>query len=152
MKLIRLMKLHVIFKQLNPDYSQEYADGYYFGNESDGNWKDKWRCEFVIKDISSFRVINDSEFIFAAESSDGEKCVFQLPHMTILEVASALDNTTQIAAVSTSLLDRIHAVQSKEHDITRFYFYFKNTDEFVHILQTVYVATRDLPEEITSIE
>ena len=42
------MKLHVVFKQENPDFDQAYADEYQDGKESDSNWKKNWSSTIAI--------------------------------------------------------------------------------------------------------
>lgn len=144
------MKVFVTFKELNPDYDQEYANEYQDGHESENNWKVKWQTGPIpYKDISEIRVLDNETFKLLGTTNEKTDFSYDIPNMTILQ---CITNDSQILqfAVSKTLLQRTHKVYNNKYKTMRFYFYFvPNSIPITNNWEPgVYIFIEDFPKEL----
>lgn len=146
------MKAEIIFKELNPEYDQEYADIYHDGKESENNWKAIWAESFGIDgSLEDHNVINSGTYQLKGEFiGKGEFC-FEIPDMCILECKTEDDIITRFA-VSNSMLDKTYHSESKDRNKFYFYFYLKNDKEAISPKDGIFIDIKDYPQELIDFE
>lgn len=142
------MKLHITFKQQNPDFDQEYADQYHLGKESENNQKDLWTLPYKLdSEIDKIAITEKGTYSMKRKAKDGELINVSLPHMTILECFK--DNEIIMDfAVSKSIIDKTHKAYNEKYDTTRYYFYFKQETEWVRVNEGIFLLKDDFRELI----
>ncbi len=144
------MKVIVTFKELNPDYDQEYANEYQDGNESESNWKVNWQDEpDPYEDVSEIRVLDNATYKLWGTINEKTDFSYDIPNMTILE---CIKNDSQVLqfAVSKTLLKRTHKVYNNKYKTMRFYFYFvPNSKQIMKDpVDGVYIFIENIPKEL----
>ena len=76
------MKAQISFRFINPDYSQEYADQYNGGKESESNWKYNEQFTRKIENIISVELINPGTFHLIGNFAN-KNIDIQIPNITI---------------------------------------------------------------------
>ena len=144
------MKVFVTFKELNPDYDQEYANEYQDGNESENNWKVKWQTQLKTdEDVSEIRVLDNAIYKLWGTINEKTDFSYDIPNMTILECIKN-DNQVIQFAVSKTLLKRTHKVYNNKYKTMRFYFYFipNSRKNWVNPKLGIYIFEGDFPKEL----
>lgn len=85
------MEVQVNFKVINPEYSQEYADEYNGGKESESNWKYNWAVSYGLKDVQSVSTIDNN-------------CLFL---KVILKMVTHFHSTFQMCILSDVILQTV---------------------------------------------
>jgi hypothetical protein len=133
------MQVKITLRQLNPNFDKEYAQQYYNGKESDGNWKYNWSITAAASaNISSYKKVDNTEFEFGTAV---------IKNVTVLEFITD-NNVNDNLVISNKLIDKIHIAEREAYSTTHIYVYFKNTNEFYTIADKVYIACEDCPEEL----
>ena len=79
------MKLKIAFKQINSEYSQDYADEYQFGKESENNQKYHWSTSFLVNsEIDRVSIEQNRNLHYSNKSSYDENYDLQIKNVTIL--------------------------------------------------------------------
>ncbi len=146
------MKVEIIFKELDPDYNQEYADTYQNGVESESNWKSLWKKSFGVEgNIIKHNLIESTNLRFKIELGENGISNIELPDMCVLECTDG-DNIVTQFAVSNSILDKTYYTEPKGRNKFYFYFYIKNNTKWKVLNDVIYIDEKDFPNEIIESE
>jgi len=119
------MKVQISFKVLDPDYDQEYANQYHFGEESESNSKYIWASTYeVIGDVDHVSYHDNDTFHLFGETIFGQKFSYQIPDVKIFR-CHMKDGEVQDYAVSKSILHQTYQPKNEKYKTLRFYFYIK---------------------------
>ena len=141
------MKLVVNIKRLNKDYSQDYADQYHFGEESNNNMKSHWGYTYSIDNVSEILTKEQSVYNKTGELENGEKVSIDFKEMFVLEAYSN-DELLADWAVSTQLIDDTHNVFKRKRGITYFYIYINDREDFECPADRLFCLNEGLPNDL----
>lgn len=141
------MEVQVNFKVINPDYSQEYADEYNGGQESESNWKYNWAVSYGLKDVQSVSTIDNNPFIFKGSFENGDPFSFNIPNTHIFRCHFA-DGSHQDFAVSKSILNKTHQPKKEKYDVIRYYFYINADPASQHLSPNLVIDERYIPKKL----
>lgn len=140
------MKVTLSFKEVNSDFSHEYADMHHNGDESAENVKYNWDDEMTVtEDIKDFKVKNRSSYFLRGTIED-ESFEYEIPDMTICECITSTGQVMEFA-VSRKLIKETDKKINKDGDIN-FTFFLKDNIEAENPMDGVYIADKDFPEEL----
>lgn len=141
------MKAQISFKFINPDYSQEYADQYNGGKESESNWKySDVVSSDKINNVSTVELINPDTFHLKGNFANKNIDV-QIPNTAIFRVHSE-NGTYEDFAVSKSVLSKAQKTPNEKYQIIRCYFYIKAEPECIILGDNLVLDKNELPEEL----
>lgn len=138
------MKLRITFKQINSEFSQEAADIYQFGKESENNQKYHWAKSFLVNsDIDKISIDENQNLHFIDELNYDEKLELFIENVTIL---SCYKNNTLFSqyAVSSEFIEKTHDVFKKKENTRYCYFYLKDKKEFVELENHIFILEKDI--------
>ena len=142
------MEVYVHFKEVNSDYSQDIADKFHEGKESEDNIKYTWEDELkVTENVIDFKILNRSIYKLKGTFPDNTPFSFDIPEMTILECKAASGNIIQFA-VSRKLIKHTEKKHNAKRNLLRFYFFLKDTFPTENPFPGVYILTTDFPSEL----
>jgi len=140
------MKAQISFRFINPDYSQEYADQYQGGKESESNWKYNKAVGWEVKDVSSVELMDDAVYHLSGDFKEGGS--FDIPISNVKLLRCHKENgDDEDFAVSKSIYNHLHQTESKNHKIIYCYFYI-NSEPPGQVFDTVALAINEIPEEL----
>lgn len=139
------MKVQINFKIINPEYGQELANEFHFGEESDGNRKYLWAGMYKEENVRSVELIENGNFSFKGKHNDGNVVEHKFSGVLIYRCHKE-DGEQEDFAVSKSIVHQIHEAKRNKYDTIRFYFYINPEPASVH-LGNLMVNVRDVPEE-----
>ncbi|MBZ9631613.1 hypothetical protein LB465_12555 [Salegentibacter sp. LM13S] len=134
------MRLQINYKCINNDYSQEYADEYHWGKESENNQKYHWGKSFELPEVTEVSK-PDEPFKLRAELEDGTQLEKELENVYILRVR--FEDGQKDYAVSNLLLKNTHEAYSKKEGVKRFYFYLNEEPKAYEVLDGVYLTEKE---------
>jgi len=138
------MKLKIAFKQINSEYSQDYADEYQFGQESENNQKYHWSKSFLVNsDIDRVTIEQNRNLHYSNKSSDDEHYDLLIKNVTILKCYKNESVFSQYA-VSSEFIEKSYDVFKENEDTRYCYFYLKDNKEFVELRNNNYVLEKDI--------
>lgn len=138
------MKLHISFKQINSDYSQDYANQYNFGEESYNNQKYHWAISFEInEEVDKISINKNQNVIFNNFIEDGKHYDLVAKKVTLIQIYKR-DKVYAQYVISDELLDNIHEVYKEKTDKKYCYFYLRDNIEFVNIKEHTYIIEDDI--------
>lgn len=143
------MNIIVIIKHDRPEnYDYFFEDDLYSGDS-------KKSPHITINDESYKLTGNIDKLILKKESdlniiiglSNSEEMSVTLKNMTVLD---CIENGQMVNrfAMSKKLIKRTHKVHHEKSNITRFYFYLKSRDDYIEIMDGLYVLEDELPIEL----
>ena len=116
------MKAKITFKQVNPDFSQEYADTYQEGKESENNRKYNENTSYQIDDVKKTHVNENGIITLMGRFVDTEKEYnIEIPDMYIVEFTDKDTIVYQFAVSSSILKDFTNTRRGLKYG----YFYFE---------------------------
>ena len=134
------MKLNAHFYLLNDDFSPEYAEANFNGQESENNPRYEWEDELDVNDVKNIEIIRKGDYPLRGEFESGP-FEFNLPNMFL--VVLELENGQQGAfAVSESILD------SYKHEGNRLEVFLKDYEPMSNPIPGVYIAAKEFPKEL----
>jgi len=140
------MKAQIIFKFINPDFGQQYADQYHGGRESESNWKYNESSTWKIENVLSVELINPGTYHlignFANKNIDA-----QIPNVAIFRCHYE-NGTNEDFAVSKSVLNKAQKTPNEKYQIIRCYFYIKSEPECIKVGDNLVLDKNELPEEL----
>ena len=146
------MEVKIIFKELNPDYSQEYADDCNDGKESENNKKSIELESFDIEGLlKKHNVVKSGTYQLKGEFVGKRNFCFDIPEMCILECITEDDMVTQFA-VSNSILVKTYHSEPKGRNKFYFYFYLKNSKEAISPKDGIFIDRKDYPKKMIEFE
>lgn len=134
------MRLQISYKCINEDYSQEYADEYNRGKESENNQKYHWGKSFELPEVVEVSK-PDEPFKLRAEIDDGTQLEKELEDVYILRVK--FEDGQKDYAVSNLLLKKTYEVYSKKEGVKRFYFYLNEEPKAYEVVDGVYLTAKE---------
>lgn len=134
------MTIRLSFKCINEDYSQDYADQYHWGKESENNQKYYWSKSFDLIDVTEVSK-PEEPFTLRAELDDGTQLEKEIDNVHILRVK--YEDGQKDYAVSKALLEKTHDTYLKKEDKKRFYFYLNSEREAVEVINGVYLTEEE---------
>ncbi|WP_299317264.1 hypothetical protein [uncultured Maribacter sp.] len=141
------MKLVVNIKRLNKDYSQDYADQYHFGEESNNNMKSHWGYTYSVENVNEILTKEDSVYNKTGKLENGKKVSIDFKEMFVIEAYSN-DELLADWAVSMKLIDDTHKVFKRKRGITYFYIYINDREDFERTTDRLFCLNESLPKEL----
>lgn len=140
------MKLDVSFKIVNPEFNQEYADQYNWGEEGPGNMKYHETWKYRIEDVEEFSQTPEAEFTIKAVDKEGKEHLFPIGNTFKLQ-ARMKEGHLEEYHVSKELIRNTHQTKAKNGP-SRFYFYLLPLEGFFIVNKTSYILSKDIPDEL----
>lgn len=140
------MRVQVSLIEVNPEYSQQYADEYNFGKESENNMKSNWGNVYELKNVKSVSLHDDEPFLLKGQVENGQDFEYLIPDVLIFR-CMFLDGVKREFAVSKSILKKTHQARNGRNDVTRFYFYINPEPEWVPLATNLCVDIKDVPKD-----
>ncbi len=134
------MTISLSFKCIHKDYSQDYADQYHWGKESENNQKYHWAKSFDLIDVIDVSK-PEEPFKLRAELEDGTQLEKELDNVQILRVK--YEDGQKDYAVSKALLNKTLDPYLEKEGKKRFYFYLNNKPEAVEVIDGVYLTEEE---------
>lgn len=140
------MAVRIHFYQINSSYSQEYANQYHDGEESEDNIRYHWEDEISITgEVIDIEENKNAEYILTGEYQE-KKFSYNVPNMHKITFEIKESQNAQVA-VSKSILEKIEKEENKEETI--FHFYLKEREVFANPVPGTYIDVADFPQELT---
>jgi hypothetical protein len=134
------MTIRLSFKCINEHYSQDYADQYHWGKESENNQKYHWGKSFDILDVTEVSK-PEEPFKLRAELEDGTQLEKEINNVYILRVK--YEDGQKDYAVSKALLSKTHDPYREKEGKKRFYFYLNSKPEAIEVINGVYLTEEE---------
>jgi len=134
------MTIQLSFKCINEDYSQDYADEYHWGKESENNQKYHWGKSFDVLDVTEVSK-PEEPFKLRAELEDGTQLEKEIDNVYILRVN--YEDGQKDYAVSRKLLNKTHDTYKNKEGKKRFYFYLNSEPEAIEVINGVYLTEEE---------
>ncbi|APS37438.1 hypothetical protein [Salegentibacter sp. T436] len=135
------MRIQLNFKCINADYSQEFANQFHLGKESENNRKYHWEHSFEVPDV--IEVSKPEEpFKLRAELEDGTQLQKEIDDVYIVRLKFK-DGQSKDCAVSKTILKKTHEVSLEIDGIKRFYFNLNEEPKALEVLDGVYLTEED---------
>jgi hypothetical protein len=144
------MEVQVSLIEVNPEYSQQYADEYHFGKESENNSKSKWGHIDNLQNVKSISLHDDEQFLFKGQFETGQDFEYLIPDVLIFR-CQLKDGGKREYVVSKSILKNTHQARNEKYDVTRFYFYLNPEPEWVPLATNLCVDLKDVPKELIEV-
>jgi len=144
------MKAQISFRFINPDYSQEYADQYNGGKESESNWKYNEQFTRKIENIISVELINPGTFHLIGNFAN-KNIDIQIPNITIFRCFYE-NGTHEDFAVSKSVLNKAQKTPNEKYQIIRCYFYINSEPKSIKFGENLVLGVNELPDELKNSE
>lgn len=80
------IQVEIIFRGMNLEYDQDYADLYDFGKESENNMKVHWQRRVVFDNVKAIKALPVQDFKAKLSNELGEEEEVTLPNMKIVEL------------------------------------------------------------------
>lgn len=138
------LKLKIAFKQINSEYSQDYADEYQFGEESVDNQKYHWSVSFEVKSrIDKISILKSQNLHLVDQTNRENPQEYLIDEVTVFECYKK-DELYAEYAVSDKLIEKIFNVYKESEDTRYCYFYLKDKTEYVELRNHIYVLQKDI--------
>lgn len=132
------------FYLLNDDFSQEYADMHYDGNESEMNKKYEWEDELEINvEIDEIKQVQGDYPLRG--SKDGKEFEEVIPNMELFYLQKG-GNPVAVVGCSTLLMNNVE--QTKEGDQLVLKVYMNDKEPLSNPVTGVYIAVADFPDSL----
>jgi len=139
------MKARISFRFINPNHSQEYADQYQGGEESESNWKYGEVSTWEREKILSVELINPG--IFHLNGNFVNKNIdAQIPNVAIFRCHYE-NGTHEDFAVSKSVLNKAQKTPNEKYKIIRCYFYINSEPKSIKFGENLVLGVNELPDE-----
>jgi hypothetical protein len=142
------MEVRFTYKIQNSEYDTKYAKMYKDGRESDNNRKTKWESPTsAIKNVKDVILVVDESvnYKFKDDSNNEHVCVFN--DIDIFRCFLENGKTINIVA-SKSIRAKSQKTPNRKYDITRLYFYLKDSENIVCLADNLYVDKNDVSFEL----
>jgi hypothetical protein len=133
------LTVHVLL--INDNFSPEYAEANFGGEESESNPLYDWEDEFEVKELKSFNLLRKAKMPLAGEMPNGEPFFVEVEKMCLIELISEVGNQGFVG-VSESILEN---VELSENKVT---FYIKDYEPHSNPIPGVYIASKEFPKEL----
>lgn len=141
------MKLDVSFKIINNDFNKEYADLYNWGEPGPDNMKYHNSYKFRIENVLSISQNKYSSIKINGINELGESA--QIIINNVFHLCCHLnDGSVEDYYVSNELIKNTHSTKDATAN-SRFYFYIKESPQFIILNQTCFINIVNLPESFT---
>lgn len=127
----------------NSNFSQEFADATYNGQESPENTRFEWEDDFRINnDIDDVKVVRDTTYLLAGERGEGDTFAFEIPGVTIFEFHGEEGVTPVVFSES--------ALDEYELDLNRkkLTVYLNDTEVIENPIPGIYIVLSRFPKEL----
>lgn len=140
------MRVKAHFFLVNEDFSPEFADANYDGEESENNLRYYWEDALEIKgECSDIEELKQSEYVLQGMIGEGEHFSFSIPNMRQLLVKGEDGSVTPLA-FSENIFHEFTVDEEEGVHIIRVY--FKDYEVFSNPIPGVYITAADFPEEL----
>ena len=138
------MKARIIFKQINIDFSPEFAEANNNGEPSENNPLYSWEdVVMTASDVKDWQVLEDGPIKLAGQRGPEETFEFDINNMRLF-AAELEDNSSFTVGVSNGILE---GVQKDEKNLT-FTFILKEDAVLLSPYTGLYIDMTDVPEEL----
>jgi hypothetical protein len=136
------MTLNLHYYLLNDNFSPEYAEANFNGEESENNPKFEWEDEIEIQDVSHFDILRNAILPLNGELSSGESFSHEVLNMFAIHIKTN-DQKEAFLGVSESILDSFEVKGNKIN------IYIKDYEPHGNPLPGVYIASKEFPKELS---
>lgn len=137
------MKVKITFQEVNSNYSQEYANQYQDGKESENNMKNNWSELFEITGIDEVEILKNKNVLYTDKSNKLEDLDLAFEKLTVINCIK--DNQVLVQyAVSDELLKKAHKIYKGKSDTLYYYFTLKDEMHFQYYDTHIYVLIKDI--------
>jgi hypothetical protein len=136
------MTLNLHYYLLNDNFSPEYAEANFNGEESENNPKYEWEDEIEIQDVSQFDILRNSILPLNGELSSGESFSYDVLNMFAIHIKTN-DGKEAFLGVSESILDSFEVKENKINIC------IKDYEPHGNPLPGVYIASKEFPKELS---
>lgn len=140
------MRVVAHFYLVNEDFSPEYAEANFDGEESENNIRYYWEDSLSVKnEIASIERLTDSVYVLQGNMPDGKPFSFDIPSMTQFLLKGKDGSVTPLAFSSTIYHE---FTEDKNGDEVMIKVYFKDYEVFSNPIPGVYITAENFPEEL----
>lgn len=140
------MRVKAHFFLVNEDFSPEFAEANYGGEESENNIRYYWEDSLEIKnEIQKIEELKGSVYVIQGVLPSGDGFSYDVPNMTQL-ILHGTDGSKTPLAFSDSIYHEF--VQQEENGVTVINVYFKDYEVFSNPIPGVYISAADFPKEL----
>jgi hypothetical protein len=134
-----------VFK-VNSDYSQDYADERYEGQESEFNRKHEWMDELIVANgVVSVKESSSRSYLLQGEKGSGEVFSFEVPNMYLFLVKSSDAPSLFIGASKEIILESSLNLESDGYVVS---LYLTDIEPFSNPVPGIYISATDFPKEL----
>jgi hypothetical protein len=134
-----------VFK-VNSDYSQDYADERYEGQESEFNRKHEWMDELIVANgVVSVEESSSRSYLLQGEKGLGEAFSFEVPNMYLFLVKSSDAPSLFIGASKEIILETSLNLESNGYVVS---LYLTDIEPFSNPVPGIYISATDFPKEL----
>lgn len=133
------LTVHVLL--INDNFSPEYAEANFGGEESESNPKYEWEDEFEVKSLKSFDLLRKAKMPLAGEMPNGDPFFVEVEQMCLIDFKNE-EGQQGFVGVSESILEN---VELEENKVT---FYIKDYEPHSSPIPGVYIASKEFPKEL----
>ena len=142
------MKFQITVKQVNSEYSQDYADQYKDGNQSDNNRKHHWHTTAEVNGFVKEITIKDHSILdLRLTTIEGNPLVFAISDMHIVECLLS-DGEIVTFGASHSIIQDVQKFKNGGKELTHYYIYLKDEMQYIRLAPGLYIAKSDLPDNV----
>ena len=138
------MKVKFTFQEANSNYSQDYANQYQDGKESENNMKNNWSESFeLVEEIDEVEILKNKNVLYTDKSNKLEDLDLAFEKLTVINCIKNNQVLVQYA-VSDNLLKKAHKIFKEESDTLYYYFTLKDEMLFQYYDTHIYVLIKDI--------
>lgn len=128
----------------NELFSQNFADEFHKGEESEDNKLFEWEDEMNLKgEIMEVDVERDASYIIRGEKGDGERFEVNVPNMMVFNFIREDNALIQVACSESLYADHELIVNDKILTL------FLKGEPYANPVPGIYIASREFPKELT---
>lgn len=138
------MRVIITYREINPNYSQEYADQYHAGEESENNSKYYYSksCE-LDAEIDRISIEKTTNREVKAVLNESKEVLINVENMYSLN-CHINNEVVATYSVSNLVLEKTYDVFNKKYNTMRVYFYLIPDSDFVFLTKSVCVSEKDI--------
>lgn len=134
-----ILKLH--FLLLNENFSPEYAEANFNGEESENNPKFEWEDELEVSNVKNFQITRNATLPLNGILPNDEPFSVEIQQVFVIEITT-FENQIAYLGVSESILEDF---EQNENEIKIF---IKDYEPHGNPMPGVYIASKEFPKEL----
>ena len=134
------MKVHISINEINTSFSQEFADEYCFGEESNANKKYNWTESFMLEDEVDNVCIKKKQTVHYVGANNVNLILEEITIIQFIEKGELLYQF----AISDDLIAYTHNLFKDNEDTHYYNFYLKDNMKYEIIGEDNYILKTDI--------